>query len=103
MNLSAFRLLRHRLFAAGGVALVLWLGVLAASPALHAWLHGHAGESDHACAVALYQHGVVSAAADMLLAVTAPLFLAQAAPAPAPLHLASPRYRLPPGHAPPAC
>ncbi|MFA5057736.1 MAG: hypothetical protein WC485_06450 [Opitutaceae bacterium] len=103
MNLSASRLFRHRLFAAGGVALVLLLGVLTANPELHAWLHGHGGESGHACAVTLYQHGVVAATVEVLLAVAALVFLAQAAPAPAPLHLGCPRYWLPPGHAPPAC
>ena len=92
----------HRLLAAGGVALVLLLSVLAASPGLHAWLHGNAGETDHECVITLFQHGVVAAAAEVALVVVALVLLAWVAAAPAALYLAPPRYWLPPGHAPPA-
>jgi hypothetical protein len=93
----------HRLLAAGGVALVLLLSVLAASPGLHAWLHGNAGETDHECVITFFQHGVVTAAAEVALVVVARVLLARVADAPAALHLAPPRYWLPRGHAPPAC
>ena len=103
LNLRVSRPCLHRLLAAGGVALVLLLSVLAASPGLHAWLHGNAGETDHECVITLFQHGVVVAAADVALVVVALVLLARVATAPAALHLAPPRYWLPPGHAPPAC
>jgi hypothetical protein len=96
------RPLLHRLLAAGGAALVLLLTVLAASPELHAWLHGNAGEADHECVVTLYQHGVVSAAVDVTLVVVLLVQLALAAAAPAALDLGPPRYWLPPALAPPA-
>ncbi|MGD0539871.1 MAG: hypothetical protein ABSC03_19755 [Verrucomicrobiota bacterium] len=93
----------HRLLAAGGVALVLLLSVLAASPGLHAWLHSNAGETDHECVITLYQHGVVAAAAEVVLVVVARVLLARVPQAPAELRLSPPRYWLYPGRAPPAC
>jgi len=73
----------HRIVAMLGVALVLVLNVLAVSPRLHAWIHGHdgvcagsadpssagdaaqhhhesepVGDSDHQCAVTLFASGV---------------------------------------------
>ena len=93
----------HRLLAAGGVALVLLLSVLAASPGLHAWLHGNAGETDHECVITLFQHGVVATTAEVVLVFVALVLLAWIAAAPSALCLAPPRYWLPPGHAPPAC
>jgi hypothetical protein len=92
----------HRLLAAGGVALVLVLSVLAASPKLHAWLHSNAAQADHECAITLYQQGVASAEVGVILAAVALVVLARIAAAPAELHLAPLRYWLPPGHAPPA-
>ena len=63
--------LLNRLTAGLGVALVVLLTVLAASPELHAWVHGpqvtaeaaahgHApvGDADHDCAVTLFASGV---------------------------------------------
>jgi hypothetical protein len=93
----------HRLLAAGGVALVLLLSVLAASPGLHAWLHSNAGETDHECVITLFQHGVVAATAEVALVFMALVLLAWVAATPAALCLALPRYWLPPGHAPPVC
>jgi hypothetical protein len=63
-----------RLTAGLGVALVLMLSVLAASPELHAWVHGHqvvpaehagagqppVGDADHECAVTLFALGVTA-------------------------------------------
>ena len=93
----------HRFLAAGGVALVLLLSVLAASPKLHAWLHSNAGETDHECIITLYQHGVVTAVVGTALAVVARVLLARVPPAPVELRLPTPRYWLYPGRAPPAC
>ncbi len=57
-DLSAFR----RLIAGACVALVLALTALAASPALHAWLHGEkALDADDDCAVVLFANGVTPA------------------------------------------
>ncbi len=40
-------------------ALAVWgLGLLAASPQLHASLHHDAGQADHECVVTLFSHGV---------------------------------------------
>jgi riboflavin biosynthesis pyrimidine reductase len=93
----------HRLLAVGAVALVLLLTVLAASPELHARLHGNAGEADHECVITLYQHGVVAATAAVALLVVALVLPARVAAAPAALDLGPPRYWLPPALAPPAC
>ena len=82
--------------------MVVMLSVLAASPTLHAWLHNHAGQADHECAVTLYQQGVAAAEVGVILAVVAPVVLARIVAAHAELHLAPLRYWLPPGHAPPA-
>jgi hypothetical protein len=58
----------QRLFAVGSVALVLLLTVLAASPAAHEWIHGHAegaaqtaGADEDGCVVTLFAHGAFSA------------------------------------------
>ena len=103
LHLRVSRPSLHRLLAAGGVALVLLLSVLAVSPGLHAWLHGNAGETDHECVITLFQHGVVSAAAEVALVLVTLVLLAWIATAPAALHLAPPRYWLPRGRAPPVC
>ena len=69
----------HRLTALLGVAVVVLLNVLAASPAWHARLHdreqasAHAdhnpvGDSDHACAVTIFSHGATAPLAFALLA-----------------------------------
>ena len=100
-HLRVSSLFLRRLLAAGGVALVLLLTVLAASPELHAWLHGNAGEADHECVVTLYQHGVVSAAVEVALVVVLLVQRARVAAASAALYLAAPRYWLPPALAPP--
>ena len=43
--------------------MVLFLTALAASPSLHQWFHHDADDPDHECAVTLFVHGQVSAAA----------------------------------------
>ena len=100
-HLRVSSLFLRRLLAAGGVALVLLLTVLAASPELHARLHGTAGEADHECVITLYQHGVGSAAVEVTLVVVLLVLLARVAAAPAALHLALPGHWLPPALAPP--
>ncbi len=50
------------------VATVLLLDAMAASPALHEWIHADAGTPEHQCAVTLFAHGQVHAAS-----VTVPL------------------------------
>ena len=42
--------------------LLLSLSAMAASPALHQWLHSDAGAANHECAVTLFAKGQVNAA-----------------------------------------
>jgi hypothetical protein len=93
--------LLHRLLAAGGIALVLLLAVLAASPGLHAWLHGDAGEADHECAITLFQHGANAVVAVTATAATVWIVVALAVIPPAAPDIHPRRYWLPPAHAPP--
>ena len=101
IHLRVSRLFLQRLLAAGGVALVLLLTVLAASPELHARLHGNASDADHECAITLYQHGVVAAAVEAALVTVAWIFLTRAAITPQTGDFLRARYRLPPALAPP--
>ncbi len=94
--------LLHRVLAAGGIVLVLLLAVLAASPGLHAWLHGDAGEADHECAVTLFQHGADAAVAVIAATAAAWIVVALVVLPPAAPDLRLRRYGLPPGNAPPA-
>jgi hypothetical protein len=103
LYLRVSRLFLHRVLAAGGVALVLLLSVLAANPELHAWLHRNAGQADHECVITLYQHGVEAATVGVALVVAAWVFLAWAAIAPPMQAFPRARYWLPPALAPPAC
>ena len=91
----------HRLLAVGAVALVLLLTVLAASPELHARLHGNAGEADHECVITLYQHGLEAAAVGVALVAAVWIFLAWGAIAPPMPGFLRSRYWLPPALAPP--
>jgi len=103
------------------VALVLALTVLAASPSLHAWLHGHSesaapaehehehehehgapvGSDDHVCAVTLFAHGVEALLVFFLLVLVRPLVRSTVWRARDWLVAAYPRYWLVPSHAPP--
>ena len=92
----------HRVLAAGCIALVLALGLFAASPVLHDQLHhATAPTVDDGCAVVLFANGV-----------SVPLAVIAAPPPPvewgedivvgsSELLLDSPRYRLLPGRGPP--
>jgi len=91
-----------RLLAGGCVALVVLLAVLAASPALHEWLHHDAGDADHECAVTLFQHGADMVAATIAVVEAVWIFVASAAIKPGVPDLGRGRYWLPQGNAPPA-
>jgi hypothetical protein len=101
-RLCAFSPLLGRLLAGGCAALVVLLAVLAASPALHEWLHHDAGAADHECAVTLFQHGADAAVAAIALAATAWTVIALVVATPTGPDLDRSHYWLPPGNAPPA-
>ena len=91
------------------VLCVLALTVFAASPELHARLHGAAteqstpvGDADHACAVTLFANGLLALALFCLLLLIAPLVRGSVIRAVDEIAAAYPRYRLVPEHAPPA-
>jgi hypothetical protein len=92
----------QRSIAGGCAVLVLALAVLAACPALHAWLHGekHLDPNDH-CAVVLALHGITPAEATLIIAAVAVLVRILAPAGPAALLLAEPRFRCPPACGPP--
>jgi hypothetical protein len=104
----------HRITAVFGVALVLLLNVLAASPELHAWVHGpqeaaqhtgpdHApvGDADHECAVTLFASGVGLLLAFILLLLAQVLDRGQTLFSSDWLIVSRPHYWLVPSHAPP--
>jgi hypothetical protein len=103
-----FARLLHRLAAAGSIALVLLLTVLAASPAAHEWIHGHteataqaAGSDDDGCVVTLFGQGLFGAAVFAALLIA---FLCLFVGTPTPhegLGRSVPRYWLPPLCGPP--
>ena len=92
---------RRRLLAVAAAGVVLVLGVLAASPSLHAWLHPDADHADHACAVPLFLQGMTAPAAEVALVVLSLLLVARLIGRLAAPDLLAPRYRLSPGRAPP--
>ncbi|HWA28262.1 MAG TPA: hypothetical protein VG734_21600 [Lacunisphaera sp.] len=108
--------LLHRLMAGLGVALVLLLSAMAASPELHAWVHGEAGpaadhaapgqpsggEDDDGCAVTLFAHGLTALVVFVLLMLARPLARSMTLRAPDWFVVARPFYWLVPSHAPPA-
>ena len=109
-HLSSF----HRITAVFGVALVLLLTVLAASPELHAWVHGHGeatqhagrdkapvGDADHACAVTLFASGVSLLLAFFLVFLARVLDRNQTLFSSDWLIVTRPHYWLVPSHAPP--
>lgn len=61
-SIKAWRKKRQAL-AAFLLGSFLFLQALAALPALHLWIHPDASDSDHECAVTLFIHGQVTAAA----------------------------------------
>jgi zinc transporter ZupT len=95
--------LLRRLLAAGSVALVLLLAVLAACPELHRWLHSDADHDSHACAVALFASGVTLAAGAVAVAAPALVWHERPAVTVEEIFLAPPRYLRQPERGPPAC
>jgi hypothetical protein len=91
-----------RVIAAGGIAVVLFLATLAASPELHARFHGAAvSANDEGCAIGLFASGV-SLATDAV-AVPAPSVQWADVPAAAPekIFLVASRYLRQPERGPP--
>lgn len=92
----------RRLLAAGGIALVLLLSVLAANQALHRFIHGdaEAGHED-ACAVILFAHGVSAPFDTAVLDAQPAEWDALRRPGAVEIFLASSRHQHPPGRGPP--
>jgi hypothetical protein len=61
------------------VAQVLFLNLLVVAPSLHEWFHADAGHEEHQCAVTMFAHGQVDAAA-VNVPVSVPLVFAVGAP-----------------------
>lgn len=104
----------HRMMAGLGVALVLLLSAMAASPELHAWVHGDGnasehstpghepgGDDDHECAVTLFSHGAEAMLVFCLVMLVRPLARSMTMRAPGWVAVARPYYWLVPSHAPP--
>ena len=105
----------HPLFRATALVAavcVLLLTVFAASPALHAGLHGKpagavqpdapVGDVDHTCAVTLFAGGAEALLVFCLLVLARPAVAGLALRARDEVARVQPRYRLVPSHAPPA-
>jgi hypothetical protein len=60
--------------AAGCVALLLVLSVLAADPGAHHWLHPDSDQAEHTCAVVIFAHGLTPELATVVLTLVAFLF-----------------------------
>jgi len=91
-----------RLVAAGCVALVLALAVLAVCPSLHAWLHGEKQlDPNDDCAVVLFAHGLTPALAAIVALFVALRVLGEKLPDAPRLFLAARPYQFPPGCGPP--
>ena len=83
------------------VLFLIALGLLAASPQLHAALHPDADHEDHSCAITLFSHGVDDGAAPAVV-VLDPSVRLEALVAPSASRLVTaPNHWLPPGRAPP--
>ena len=92
----------RRLLAAGGIALVLLLSVLAVNPELHRFIHGdHDAGDEDGCAVVLFAHGVSTPFDSALLAATPAEWIALSRPETVEIFLASPRYLHQPERGPP--
>ncbi len=87
--------------AASLIGLVLLLGVMAASPALHKLVHNDAGKADHECAITMFAHGQVDSVAGDVPAATPTTFIETSLPAELSVFSAA-IENLPSGRAPPA-
>ena len=92
----------RRLLAAGAIALVLLLSVLASNPELHRFIHGDTdtGHED-GCAVVLFAHGVSTPFDTAVLAATPAAWATLSRPETAEIFLTSPRYLHQPERGPP--
>ena len=92
----------RRFLAAGAAALVFALGVLAASPTLHDWLHGHDGKAtDDGCAVVLFASGVSVPLGAIAVALPAMVWRETERATEPGIFLVSPRYLRQPERGPP--
>ena len=93
----------RRLLAAGGIALVLLLSVLAVTPELHELFHHHdrASHEEDGCAVVLFAHGVSAPFDTAIIAATPAQWLVLNRPETAEIFLTSPRYLHQPERGPP--
>ncbi len=83
-------------------ALLVWvLGLLAASPELHAALHHDADHADHECAVTLFNQGTENPAPNCALVAEPSLTVVAVVAAVERFQIASPQDLLPPGCGPP--
>jgi hypothetical protein len=95
--------LLRRLLAGGAAALVFALGVFAASPALHDWLHGaDATPADDGCAVMLFASGVSVPLGAIAIAPPVDHGRQTRCIVPREIFLAAPRYLRQPERGPPA-
>lgn len=92
-----------RLLAAGCAALIVALSVLAVSPTLHDWLHGHDSPTNDQCAVVAFAGGIVLAAAAVAVAAPRIGWCERARVFPRTFFLVTPRYLRQPERGPPAC
>jgi hypothetical protein len=91
-----------RMIACGCVGLILILGILAAWPEAHHWLHHDCDDADHECAVVVFAHGLTllgdgEAPVAIFLFVVAVLIAAYGRP-----DFREPSYALLPERGPPA-
>jgi hypothetical protein len=92
----------RRVIASSGIALVLLLAALSASPNLHRAFHADdAIAADDGCAVVQFAQGISSAPDPLLAAAATVVFHLERIPAAAEKFLASPRYLHQPERGPP--
>ncbi len=93
--------LTQRLTALFALALFVWLNLLAVSPQLHEFIHGHAAATtQHQCAATLLAKGQVTSADPVVVVEAPPLLSLSAVSTQAPVWV-SPDGRLAPSRAPP--
>ena len=88
--------------AASCAALVFVLGLFAASPSLHAHLHGAVAlGDDHQCAIAVFANGISVPLGMEMIQPPAAHVLQWCAPAVTEIYVGSPRFLLQPERGPP--
>jgi hypothetical protein len=96
-----FRLVAKPALAGLSAALLLFLSTLAASPALHEFLHADAGSVDHHCVITLFTKGQVGFAPETSIIVALLTILVGAALLSEVLFLPTADYRFSSSRAPP--